>query len=198
MSACAACEERLPDLADGTLGVVVQNDVLRHLAQCAPCRELQAALALVQRSGRVEPAADDLYLAYRIARHTWRRPRRLAAWWPLNPDRGGPPWRVQALAAGLSVVFASFIYVGSLVFYDARSRPARAYRALNQGAADFRSRTDGWMEDLRLVRVLVSTALGGRLDSVQDQVEDYRRLMDKPRPSSSPVPNDRTPSPPSS
>ena len=195
---CLACEERLPDLADDALGAVVRGEVERHLDGCADCRALASALAAISRelaAARV-PAEPRPQLAAEITRRTWSRPWTPAALWPLSPDRGGPPWRVQVLAAGLSLVISSIIYIGVLAVNDPRSLPARVYRTVNNTAADVRAQGDEWLEDIRLVRVLVSTALGGRLDQVQEQVEDYRRLMEKRRkaaPAASPAPNDRTP-----
>jgi hypothetical protein len=197
-SDCLACEERLPDLADDVLGIVVRGEVERHLEGCPLCRALRDALETTSHelaAGRPDPAPRP-GLAREIARRTWRRPLTLAALWPASPERGGPPWRVQGLAAGMSLFVSTFIYVGALALHDPGSAPARAYRTVNRNAAALRSQGDEWLEDIRLVRVLVSTALGGRLDRVQEQVEDYRRLMEKRRktqPAVSPVPNDRTP-----
>ena len=40
-------------------------------------------------------------------------------------------------------------------------------------------RKDRLVEDLRLLRVVVSTAFEGRLDRVNDRVDDYRRLLER-------------------
>ncbi len=42
-------------------------------------------------------------------------------------------------------------------------------------------RKDRLVEDLRLLRVVISTAFEGRVDRVNDRVEDYRRLLERRR-----------------
>jgi hypothetical protein len=38
---------------------------------------------------------------------------------------------------------------------------------------------DRVMEDFRLLRVVIATAFEGRLDRVNDRVDDYRRLLER-------------------
>jgi anti-sigma factor RsiW len=196
---CEACEERLPDLVDGSLGPVMAGEVRRHLESCAACSSLHAALvAVTAELRRHRPAStDDARLAAAVAARSFRRKRRAADLWPLAPERGGPPWRIQIASGVLSLAVTGAVFVFSSVAHGAGSAPLRALRSVNESATDFRSRTDSWMEDIRLVRVLVATAFEGRLDRVQEQVEDYRRLLERRRravqPTASPVPNHRTP-----
>jgi hypothetical protein len=42
-------------------------------------------------------------------------------------------------------------------------------------------RKDHLVEDFRLLRVVIATAFEGRLDRVNDRVEDYRRLIERRR-----------------
>jgi anti-sigma factor RsiW len=197
---CEACEERLPDLVDGTLGAVIAGEIRRHLDTCAACLALHDALVLVSaelRRGRPVPSVDG-ELAARVAARSFHRRRRAADLWPLSPERGGPPWRIQVASGVLSLAVTGAVFLFSSVAHGAAgSVPLRALRSVNESATDFRSRTDSWMEDVRLVRVLVATAFEGRLDRVQEQVEDYRRLLERRRratqPPASPEPNHRTP-----
>jgi hypothetical protein len=42
-------------------------------------------------------------------------------------------------------------------------------------------RTDRLLEDIRILRVVISAAFEGRLDRVNDRFDDYRRLLEKRR-----------------
>jgi hypothetical protein len=194
---CAACEERLPDLLDDTLGAVIADEVRRHLDTCDSCTGLHRSLVAVSEElRRARPAVTvDAALAALVARRSYPRMRRLADLWPFAPERGGPPWRVQVASALLSLIVTGAVFAWSSVAHGAASAPVRALRSVNATATDFRSRTDSWMEDIRLVRVLVSTAFEGRLDRVQEQVEDYRRMLERRRqaqPAPSPDPKDHS------
>ena len=43
-------------------------------------------------------------------------------------------------------------------------------------------RKDRLVEDVRILGVVLGTAFEGRLDRVNERVEDYRRLLDRRRP----------------
>ena len=63
--------------------------------------------------------------------------------------------------------------------------PARAAarlfdRTANAGAY-LLERKDRLVEDVRILRVVISTAFEDRLDRMNDRVDDYRRLLEKRR-----------------
>jgi hypothetical protein len=65
----------------------------------------------------------------------------------------------------------------------AGSAPGPARPRFGQRIADATvyvvERKDRLVEDFRLLRVVVSTAFEGRLDRVNDRVDDYRRLLEQ-------------------
>ena len=161
-----------------------------HLAGCAECRALRLAMADVTsllRAPAIEPATD---LADRVARASWVaarmpivRAQRKRAWANAAATWAGwlteVPFAVQAVAAGLALVVTAGLVDG------------RGLRSGRAGAATLRPahrptrrstwwrRKDRLVEDFRLLRVVVSTAFEGRLDRVNDRVDDYRRLLEQ-------------------
>jgi hypothetical protein len=85
---------------------------------------------------------------------------------------------MQAIAAALAIA-------GTTALYTSRGPALRqgarlAKRASNAGVY-LVERKDRLMEDVRILRVVVSAAFEGRVDRVNDRVEDYRRLLERRR-----------------
>lgn len=175
---CGRAEELLSDHHEGTLEEPLRSELQAHLSGCVACRELLGSLedvmAALASYPVPEPAAD---LAVRAAEAALRRGR--------PPARfrvrvfQGVPARVQAVAALLAVALTSLVLVAASPSAAARATRLKE-RGVNAGVY-LLERKDRLVEDLRILRVLVGTALGSRVGSVSDQVEDYRRLLERKR-----------------
>lgn len=175
---CRRAEELLSDHLEGTLDLLLAADLERHLAGCPDCRSLQGALAEVVNTLRslpaLEPAVD---LAERAATLALRsgRPRPVRFRVPVSV----PPW-LQAAAAALAL-----LTTGGVLYATQSPAPSRVAarlvdRTVNAGAYIL-ERKDRLVEDVRLLRVVIGTAFEGRLDRMNDRVDDYRRLLEKRR-----------------
>ena len=175
---CEQFEERLTDYLEGGLDGRSRADLEAHLSKCDACRPLLEALREVVAALRsvpvLEPSAD---LAARAAEAALRSaPRRalVAARMRLTP----PAW-LLATAAG-----ATLAMTASVLLLSGSSRaPGRLRVAERTGnaAAYLAERKDRLVEDIRILRVVIGTAFEGRLDRVNDRVDDYRRLLEKRR-----------------
>jgi hypothetical protein len=94
------------------------------------------------------------------------------------PARRSRVGRLQAVAAALAIA-------GSTALYATRGPALRQGRRLVERASNAAvylvERKDRLVEDVRILRVVVSAAFEGRLDRVNDRVEDYRRLLERRR-----------------
>ncbi len=183
---CRRAEELLSDHFEGTLAEPLLSDLERHLLECAACRALREALAQVVESLRdfpvLDPPAD---LAARAATAALAHPRAAAR--PLGVSRPplvrhailAPAW-LQAAAAGIALVTTGLVLLTS-----GTQGPSRVVtRAFDRGAsagAYLMERKDRLVEDIRILRVVISTAFEGRLDRMSDRVDDYRRLLERRR-----------------
>jgi hypothetical protein len=175
---CRRAEELLSDHLDGTLDDVLDADLRAHVLACERCRELRDALVEVLEVLRttpeaMEPSAD---LAVRAAAAALRagRPR---AGLRLPAVAGLPPWvlataAVLALALSTGLVTAS----GGTSGLGTTGHIARRVSAVGMYVAE---KKDRLFEDFRMLRVVVGTAFEGRVDRVNDRVEDYRRLLEQ-------------------
>jgi hypothetical protein len=177
---CRRAEELFSDDYDGTLPEPLRSELHRHLASCAECRALRAALGEVVEALRlypvVEPARD---LAARAATAALVRPRAV---------RPGPrhvfalhvPAWLQTAAAGLAL-----IATGVLLLAIGPRAPGRAANRLVEGtliaSGYIVEKKDRLVEDFRLLKAVIGTAFEGRIDRMNDRVEDYRRLLERRR-----------------
>ena len=197
---CRRAEELLSDHLDGTLDDVLDAELRAHVDACDRCRELRNALVevleVLRTSAEMEPSAD---LAERAAAAALRagRPR---ATFRLPTIAGLPPWvlataAVLALALSTGLVAAS----GGKGALGTTGHIARRVSAVGMYIAE---KKDRLFEDIRMLRVVVGTAFEGRVDRVNDRVEDYRRLLERRQkdaqmersqqaPSGSPAPSPR-------
>lgn len=174
---CRRAEELLSDHLDGTLDDVLDADLRAHIAACDRCRELRDALLevleVLRTTTEMEPAKD---LAERAAAAALRagRPR---AGFRLPAVAGLPPWvlataAVLALALSTGLVTAS----GGKGPLGSTGHLARRVSSVGMYVAE---KKDRLVEDFRMLRVVVGTAFEGRVDRVNDRVEDYRRLLER-------------------
>jgi hypothetical protein len=173
---CARAEELLSDDCDSTLEPLLRDDLAAHLAGCPQCRSLRSALLeVVQSLQRPPELAPPAGMADRVAAAVARD--RAA------PARRGRVLRLQAVAAAVAIAGTTALYAtrGPAVRQGARL----AKRASN-ASVYLLERKDRLMEDVRILRVVVSAAFEGRVDRVNDRVEDYRRLLERRRSTTEP------------
>ena len=167
---CARAEELFSDHLDGSLDLLLRAELDRHLAGCANCRELRGALALVVdalRGAPELPAPRDL--AERAAAAALAAGR--------GPAVPKMPFWLQAAAAVLAVAVTGVIV--AIGPSDSAERVIRVKEWTVHTGVYIAERKDRFVEDLRLIRVVVGTAFEGRLDRVNDRVDDYKRLLEK-------------------
>lgn len=172
---CRRAEELFSDEMEGGLDAVLRADLQAHLASCERCRVLQAALAEVVGVLRGMPVPEPApNLAERAATLAVHRARRALAVPKI------PVW-LQAAAALVAVTTTA----GPLLLVRTGVEPAVAASRLRaqtvQAGAYLQEKTDRLLEDVRLLRVVITTAFEGRLERVNDRVDDYRRLMERRR-----------------
>lgn len=186
---CDRVGELLSEDLEGTLDRAAAADVASHLAGCAECRALRLAMADVTsllRAPAIEPATD---LADRVARASWVaartpivRAQRKRAWANAATTWAGwlteVPFAVQAVAAALALVVTAGLVMAAGSAPGAPARPRFGQR-ISDATVYVIERKDRLVEDFRLLRVVVSTAFEGRLDRVNDRVDDYRRLLEQ-------------------
>jgi hypothetical protein len=170
---CFRAEELLSDRLESALPLSLSRDVEAHLATCEQCRLLAECLAevvdalrsypaLEPPSGLVERCASAALASREGARPTFR--------WP---DLGLPVG-LQVLAATLAIALTGVVLLA--VSPGARLKE----RTVNAGVY-LSERKDRVVEDIHLLRVVVTTAFEGRLDKMNDRVDDYRRLLERRR-----------------
>lgn len=178
---CTRAEELFSDYREDALPAPLRADLENHLATCAVCppllQALDEVLGVLRSPLDLEPSAS---LAARVAEGSWRRARATVV--ALRPRRRvRVPLQVHALAAGLATVAtAAFLF-----FQQSSVRPAGVAGKVKERtvnvAASAQERAERLVEDLRMLRVMIATAFEGRVDRVNDRVDDYRRLLEKRR-----------------
>jgi predicted anti-sigma-YlaC factor YlaD len=166
---CARAEELLSDDWEGTLDPLFRRDLQDHLSACPHCRALRAAMQEVVEDLRSVPElAPPAGLADRVAEAVARAGK--------GPRRRSWSFRFQAAAAVVAIA-------GTSILYTTRGPALREGTRLVERVGNARvyltERKDRLVEDVRILRVLVGAAFEGRLDRVNDRVEDYRRLLER-------------------
>lgn len=174
---CARAHELFSDHLEGVLHPILRAELDAHLAACAECRPLRASLADVVDALHAFPELDAPEgLAGRAAAAALAAPRAVV----IRPAIVMPSW-VQAAAAGLAL-----IALGTVLMVVGPEKPTRAaQRLVSQtvtAGSSLLERKDRLVEDVRILGVVLGTAFEGRLERVNDRVEDYRRLLDRRRP----------------
>ncbi len=174
---CPRAEELLSDHLEGALHPILRAELDAHLAECEQCGPLRAALAEVVDALHAFPDVDaPAGLAGRAAAAALVAPRAVV----IRPAIVVPSW-VQVAAAGLAL-----IVLGTTLMVVGPERSTRAaQRLVTQtvtAGSSLMERKDRLVEDVRILGVVLGTAFEGRLERVNDRVEDYRRLLDRRRP----------------
>jgi hypothetical protein len=195
---CLRAEELLSDHLEGSLHQILAGELERHLTSCASCRELREALAEVVEALRGAPELEaPAGLAERAARAALARPlapesqpahpRGLAPESQPAHPRGRPVEIRPALVIPhwLNVAAAGFalIALGATLAVVGPERGARAaQRLVGQtvtAGSSLMERKDRLLEDVRLLGVVLSTAFEGRIERVNERVNDYKRLLER-------------------
>jgi predicted anti-sigma-YlaC factor YlaD len=173
---CPRAEELLSDHLDGSLHEILRSELEDHLSRCGECRALRAALGEVVEALRAFPDLDaPTGLAERAAAAARARAGALI----VRPAIVLPSW-VQAAAAGFAL-----IALGTVLMVVGPEKPTRAaQRLVGQtvtAGSSLLERKDRLVEDVRILGVVLGTAFEGRIERVNERVEDYRRLLDRRR-----------------
>jgi predicted anti-sigma-YlaC factor YlaD len=173
---CQRAEELLSDHLEGSLHAILRAELDAHLAGCAQCRALRQALADVVGALQAFP---DLEAPPGLAERSAAAARARSGALVVRPAFVLPSW-VQAAAAGFAL-----IALGTALMVVGPERPTRAaQRLVGQtvtAGSSLLERKDRLVEDVRILGVVLGTAFEGRLERVNERVEDYRRLLDRRR-----------------
>lgn len=173
---CQRAEELLSDHLDGALHQILRSELDAHLERCVECRGLREALAEVVDVLR---AFSDLDAPPGLAERSAAAARAHSGALVVRPAFVLPSW-VQAAAAGLAL-----IALGAVLMVVGPEKPTRAaQRLVGQtvtAGSSLLERRDRLVEDVRILGVVLGTAFEGRIERVNERVEDYRRLLDRRR-----------------
>lgn len=171
---CERARELFTDHLEGRLDPSLRQAVHGHLVTCGTCAALRAAFGEVVDTLRSAPELPvPLGLVERVVEATRRLPRPPA----LRPLRM-PLW-MQAAAAVLALALTGGVL--ALLRPETQANLTRFWLRAQRFGVYAAERRDRAVEELRLLRVLVGTAFEGRLDRVNERVEDYRQLLEKRR-----------------
>ncbi len=172
---CRRAEQLLSDHLEQTLAEPLRLDLEAHLAACEACRHLRLALeetVSLLRAVPVPAAPADLEeKAASRALATSRGKlsvRRRWAWLRRPRD-----WRLAA--AAVLVACGVLVAAGSL---SGRSVQHYGDRLVTLSAR-WTERKDRFLENLRLLKIVVGTAFSGRVAGVSERMDDYRRLLER-------------------
>lgn len=166
---CARAEELLSDDCEGTLEPLFHGDLQDHLSACPQCRALRSAMEEVVEDLRSVPElAPPAGLPDRVAAAVARAGK--------APARRAGLFRFQAAAAVVAIAGTSLLYATR---GPALRQGARFVERVSNARVYLTERKDRLVEDVRILRVVVGAAFEGRLDRVNDRVEDYRRLLER-------------------
>jgi hypothetical protein len=174
---CAVAEDLLADAVDGELDEAHRVELREHLETCGRCPAIRSALAEVREILAAHPAMQAPEgLAERVAQHALEQ--RAAA---SRAVRATPWGGVLRLAAGLTLLAAAVAFVASGgAVGRVRSGGRLVARAVNS-VYHLAESTDRLVEDVRILKVLATTAFQGRLEEVGERVDDYKRLIERRR-----------------
>jgi len=175
---CQRAEELLSDHLEGSLHPILGAELEAHLAGCEACQKLRGALGEVIEALRSAPELEaPLGLAERAARAARARTGPIE----IRPALVLPQW-LNAAAAGFAL-----IALGATLAVVGPERGARAaQRLVGQtvtAGSSLMERKDRLLEDVRVLGVVLSTAFEGRIERVNERVNDYKRLLERRKPS---------------
>lgn len=174
---CVKAEDLLAESVDGALGEAVRQELAAHLEGCPRCRALGEALGEVRDILANQPAVDAPEgLAQRVAAYAAER-RALAR-------RTGAARRWSGtlrLAAAVTLCVAGVILLlTGQPTQKIRQGGRLATQAVN-AVVQLGEQKDRLLEDVKILRLLATTAFQGRWEQVGERVDDYKRLLEKRR-----------------
>jgi hypothetical protein len=184
---CRRAEQLFSDHLEQALPEPLRLDLEAHLVVCAGCRRLRQVLGetvsgLNAIHGPSAPAGLESGIARALAVAQEGREGRPPRIWMRRP-------RDRRLAAALVLVASGILLVAG----SAGGRSAEHYggRLATLGAR-LAERKDRLVENVRLLRILISTTFSGRVEGVSQRVDDYRRLLERNRATSGDDPQSDT------
>lgn len=175
---CGRVEDLLSDRLAGDLARDAAAAFDAHVAGCERCRTLTEAVRDVVDALESFPSLEPpVGLAERAAAAALksRKPGgSVLPWTALRFPDLGLPAGLQALAAAVALAVTGAALL-------AATESSRLREGTVSAEAYLSERKDRFVEDFRLLRVVVTTAFEGRLDRMNDRVDDYRRLLEKRR-----------------
>ena len=179
---CPRSQELLSDHLEGSLHAILRAELDDHLATCAKCRSVREAVGEVVEALHAFPVLEPpLGLTERVVAATRNAPRPHRAPTPVavRPAIVIPAW-MQAAAAGFALIALGVLLM--VVGPEASGRAATQLvdRTVSAGS-ELIERKDRAVEDVRILGVVLTTAFEGRLDRMNERVEDYRRLLERRR-----------------
>jgi anti-sigma factor RsiW len=176
---CQEIEERLSDYLESSLDEGERRAVTSHLAECAACSSLVEALVEVVSALRsipvLEPSQGLAERAADAALSAVRAPFRRGSMARITP----PGW-LLATAAAVTLALTALV-LGLSEGRGPTSHVLHVAERTDHAAAYLAERTDRLVENVRILRAVIGTAFEGRVDRVQDRVDDYRRLLERRR-----------------
>jgi hypothetical protein len=175
---CARSQELFSDHLEGSLHAILRAELDAHLAGCEECRSLRAGVAeVVEALGAYPELEPPLGLTDRVMAALRSLPRPAPRPVVVRPALVIPAW-VQAAAAGFALVALGVLLM--LVGPEASTRAASGLvdRTVSAGS-EIAARKDRMVEDVRILGVVLTTAFEGRLERMNERVEDYRQLLER-------------------
>lgn len=171
---CNRARDLFSDHLDGALDPSLKGELHEHLVTCPSCSALRAAFGEVVDTLRTAPELPvPLGLVDRIVEATRRLPRPSAFRAPRMPL-----W-MQATATVLALAVTGLVLVS--LRPESRTSLVRLKERTVRFGVYVLERRDRAVEEFRLLRVVFGTAFEGRVDRVNERVEDYRQLLEKRR-----------------
>jgi hypothetical protein len=177
---CPRSQELLSDHVEGSLHTILRAELEAHLATCGECRSLGEAVAEVVDALHGYPVLEPpAGLVERVVAATRSLPRPAPRPVVVRPAIVIPAW-MQAAAAGFALIALGVLLM--LVGPEASGRAATQLvdRTVSAGS-ELMERKDRVVDDVRILGVVLTTAFEGRLDRMNERVEDYRRLLERRR-----------------
>jgi len=179
---CPRSQELFSDHLEETLHDILRVELEAHLSTCEECRSLQGTVAEVIQALAAYPALEaPLGLVDRVVAATRRapRPRPAPSAVIVRPALVIPAW-MQAAAAGFALIALGVLLMVAGPESSSRAATLLVDRTVNAGS-ELIDRKNRMVEDVRILGVVLTTAFEGRLERVNERVEDYRRLLEQRR-----------------
>jgi hypothetical protein len=189
---CEAVGLRLGDFREGALEEPWRGRVGGHLRECDECAALHEALGEVVALLRVPVPEPGPGFEERVAARAFapRVAAQAVAAPPAAPwARWREAWRLAPLP--LAATLAVALGVAALLALPAERLPDPARRLLERGATAremFAEHRERLIEDVGALRLVVRGAFSSRVERIQEQLEDYRRLVGGPARRQEPAP----------